>query len=499
MLRLLLVDDEPDVRKSLSQFLEKLGHKVTTAASGLDGLREFHTGSYDLVITDIRMPGMDGLELLRRIKEVERSAVDVIVITGHGDMDNAIRALKYGAFDYLQKPLNVRELAITLERVEQYRALQENYARLKEEFHQRVAQEVRAYRGAAERLREAYLRELGLGDLAVFSDAMRRVVDLAERYSGDRSIPVLIEGETGTGKELIARYIHYYAHAEAERPFVALNCAAVSQELFEAELFGHEPGAYTGATSTGRMGKLEAANGGSIFLDEIGEMPLACQVKLLRAIEQKRFYRVGGVKEIPVDVRIISATNKDLEEEVKAGRFRADLFYRINVGFIRIPPLRERRASIVPLAIQFAQKAFSRRGRRFGGFTPEAEEFLASLSWPGNVRQLKNAMERLAVLGPWDRVDRGDLAFLKEDTHHFGVSSENRPILGRDPFDLPGDGLDLEALNRQIILKALERFGGNQTKTAQYLGISRRVLQGRLQRMRRSDHSAPSGAKGTEG
>jgi len=490
MLSLLLIDDEPDVRKSLSNFLEKLGHKVKSATNGLEGLREFHSGDFDLVITDIKMPGMDGIELLRRIKEIERSTVDVIVITGHGDMDNAIKALKYGAFDYLQKPINVRELAITLERIEQYRKLQENYATLKKNFQERVEQEVKEYRGSAERLRKAYLEELGLADLVVFSDPMRQVVELAEKYSLDRSIPVLIEGETGTGKELLARYIHYYGRAAIKEPFVAINCAAISGELFESELFGYEPGAFTGASPTGRMGKLEVASGGTIFLDEVAEIPLGFQAKLLRALEQKRFFKVGGTKEIPVDVRVISATNKDLRQEVKSGRFRQDLYYRINVGYIRIPPLRERRESIVPLAVHFAQQAFSKRGKKFEGFTSRAERFLCSLEWPGNVRQLKNAMERLAVLESWGFIDRENLSFLEEEDGAQSIDA-TRPVLGRDHFDLPEEGLDLEALNYQIIFKALERFKGNQTKTAKYLGISRRVLQGYLERARKRQGAGP--------
>jgi DNA-binding NtrC family response regulator len=483
---ILLVDDEPDVRKSLSGFLSKLGHRVMGAANGLDGLREFHSQPFDLVITDIRMPGMDGLELLQRIKEIERSLVDMIVITGHGDMDNAIKALKYGAFDYLQKPVNVRELAITIERSAEYRRLRDNYAQLKAEFTERVESETRACRGAAEQLRSAYLREIGLGDLVIRSGAMRKVIDLAERYSADRSVAVLIEGETGTGKELVARYTHYYAGGSAYAPFVAINCGAIAQDIIETELFGHEAGAYTGATPTGRMGKLEAADGGTLFLDEIGEMPFSTQVKLLRALEEKRFYRVGGVKEVPVDVRVISATNKDLREELAARRFRQDLYYRINTGVIRIPPLRERREAIVPLAQHFVNRAALRKGKRFGGFTPAAEQFLTAFDWPGNVRQLKNVMERLALLGPWDQADAGDLSPLLETGSRSVPTLERPSVLGQDAFDLPEDELDLERLNGEIIRRTLQRFGGNQTRAAQYLGLSRRVLQGKLKKLDRA-------------
>ena len=482
-MNILLVDDEADVRKSISRFLEKLGHVVTCASDGMEALREFHLREINLVITDIRMPEIDGLELLRRIKVIEKSPVDVIVVTGHGDTTSAIRALKYGAFDYLQKPVDVRELAIVIERSAAYLTLRNNYRHLKQEFQERVHSETQAVRGEAERLREAYLEEVGLDGLGVYSDAMRRVVAHAEKYSTDRGIPVLIEGESGTGKELIARYIHFFGAGSAILPFVAINCGAISQELFEGELFGHDAGAYTGATTRGQIGKIEAANGGTLFLDEIGELPPGVQVKLLRVLEDKKLYRLGSIKEIPVDIRIISATNKDLHREVEAKRFRLDLFYRVNMGHIRIPPLRERQADIQPLAIRFAERAARRRGLKFDGFTPAAEKFLYSFDWPGNVRQLKNAMERLVLMQVSDRADLEDLAFIRDDATVPEKPAAIAPILADGDFKLPEAGLDIEAFNRKIIRMALEKHGGNRTKTANYLGISRRVLEGRLKKL----------------
>jgi DNA-binding NtrC family response regulator len=482
-LNILLIDDEADVRKSLSRFLEKLGHAVTCAADGMEALREFHSREINLVITDIRMPEIDGLELLRRIKVIEKSPVDVIVVTGHGDTTSAIKALKYGAFDYLQKPIDVRELAIVIERSAAYVALRNKYRLLKQEFQERVGIETQAARGEVERLREAYLEEVGLEGLGIYSEAMRRVASQAEKYSTDREIPVLIEGESGTGKELIARYIHFYGGRSAVAPFVAINCGAISQELFEGELFGHDPGAYTGATTRGQMGKIESANGGTIFLDEIGELPPGVQVKLLRVLEEKKLYRLGGIREIPVDIRIISATNKDLDREVDEKRFRLDLFYRVNMGHIRIPPLRERREDIPPLAFRFAERASRRRGQKFGGFTPAAEKFLFSFSWPGNVRQLKNAMERLVLMQVSDCADVDDLAFIRDGAAIREKQASGAPVPGSGDFHLPEEGLDIEKLNRKIIRMALEKHGGNRTKTANYLGMSRRVLEGRLKKL----------------
>ena len=482
-MNILLIDDEEDVRHSLSNFLKKLGHEVLCAKDGKEGLKIFHEREIDLVITDIRMPGMDGLELLKRLKQVQRSPVMGIVITGHGDMGNAIKALKYGAYDYLQKPINVRELAITIERAIEYSTLRKKYLQLKSTFHKRITKETEALRGTAEHFREAYLQEVGLGEMQVCSDAMSRVINLAEKYSRDRIVPILIEGESGTGKELIAKLIHYYGQPEVKKPFIPINCGAISQELFEGELFGHEPGAYTGATPKGQIGKIEAANGGTLFLDEIGEMPFKLQVKLLRVLEEKFFFRLGGVREVSVDVRVISATNKDLQVQVQKGLFRLDLFHRINIGFIRIPPLRERQDDILPLARHFVRGAFSRRGKQFDTFSPEAENLLQSSPWPGNVRQLKNAMERLSILTPNVHLDVEDVSFITENQSENTLNIETIPVSAQKTFQLPQSGFDIEAFTSQIIREAFKKNGNNKTQTAKYLGISRRVLEGRLKKM----------------
>jgi two-component system, NtrC family, response regulator AtoC len=481
-MNILVIDDEPDICQSLAGFLNRLGHSVTCAQNGAEGLKLYHQHDFQLIITDVRMPVMDGLELLKRIKTIERAAVDVIVFTGHGDMDNAIKALQYGAFDYLQKPVNVRELAIAIDRSAEYAALRKNYLLLKNDFKNQVDKEIHICQGEAERLRQAYLDEIGLNKLYVFSDGMRRILSQAEKYSSDRSVSVLIEGESGTGKELIARYIHHFNPKSHLTPFVPINCGALSESLIEDELFGHESGAFTGATKHGRKGKLEAASGGTLFLDEIGEMSISLQIKLLRVLEDRHIYRLGGIKEIPIDIRVICATNKNLQDEVTKGNFRLDLFYRIGVGSIKIPPLRQRPESILPFAIRFAERAFKRQGKQFEKFSPEAETFLKKNSWPGNVRQIKNTMERIALLKSDGFIDIPDLSFVESGDQKIVPEDASEVLRPTDDMELPDNFFNIESFNRSITKRALEKFSGNQSKTSEYLCISRRQLQGRIKK-----------------
>lgn len=482
-MKILLVDDEKDIKKSLSNFIKKLGHKVYCAENGRQGLELFNIESFDLVITDMCMPEMDGLELMRRIMKIRKSVIDIIVITGHGDMENAIKALRLGAWDYLQKPIDVRELAIVINRSMEYAQLRKKYLKLKNSCGQEIESKIQTLKAAAEYYRDAYFKEVGLADMQIYSEEMRKIADLAEKYSSDRSMPVLIEGESGTGKELISRRIHHSEVDAVSRPFVAINCGAISQELFEGELFGHEGGAYTGATLKGRIGKLESANGGTVFFDEIGEMPKSFQVKLLRVLESWRLYRVGGTKEIPIDIRIISATNKELVKEVETGRFRLDLYHRISMGFIRVPSLRERQEDIIPLAYHFAHMAFARRGKKFNRFSTNAKAWLKAYPWPGNVRELKNIMQRVSLLSSNESLDMTDIISVMDDTPSNNILQSPENVLGKTPFILPSDELNLETFNFEIIRQALEKHGNNRTRTAQYLGISRRMLQGRIIKM----------------
>jgi len=483
-MNILLIDDEEDVRTSLSRFLNKLGYSVKCASNGASGLREFHLNEYDLVITDLRMPEVDGIEFLKRVKKIEKSPVDVFVITGHGDKDNAVKSLKYGATDYFEKPLDIRKLAEAIKRhaeVRQQLEIVPNTAQTYQASRIRSSARIANAKGGTG-IDGNTERAL---NLKIYSESMRKVIEQSAEFARERSISVLIEGETGTGKDLVARYIHSRDECGSKKPFININCGAIPESLFEGELFGHEQGAYTGASPNGQKGKLETANHGTIFLDEIGDLPLNLQVKLLRAIESKSFFRVGGTKEVKVDVRFISATNKDLREQVKENKFRSDLFYRINIASIRVLPLREQKESILPFAIYFLKRYMSQYNKNPDGFSPDAEKYLLLHPWLGNVRELKNAMAHLALICDSPIVDVEDLSAVLDGAVRESSAPKARGeklILGHDNFNLPSQSLELEDLNMKIIQRALEINGGNVTRTAQYLGLSRRVLQGRLKK-----------------
>jgi two-component system, NtrC family, nitrogen regulation response regulator NtrX len=380
MARILIVDDETSIREILRQLFEYEGHEVEMASSGAEALKRIDTAEPDVVFLDVKMPGMDGLDALARIKEAA-PGLQVVMISGHGTIDTAVEATRRGAFDFLQKPLDTDRLLVTLRNVLERKGL---------------SQSVEALRSEVESRHEI------VGD----SFQLRQVLERLERVA-PTDARVLITGENGTGKELVARALHRLSRRR-DRPFVEVNCAAIPSELIESELFGHMKGSFTGAVQD-RPGKFEQADGGTLFLDEIGDMSLAAQAKVLRALEEGKVTRVGGQKPRAVDVRVVAATNKDLEEEIQEGRFRDDLFYRLNVVPIHVPPLRERREDIPLLVNHFTRMMAQKEGLPQRVFTPEAVDRMRELDWPGNVRELRNTVERLLILSPGDQVTLADV------------------------------------------------------------------------------------------
>jgi len=481
-MRILLVDDEASSRESVAQFLDELGHQVSQCSNGREALSLFSASPFPMVLSDIYMPKMNGLELLKKLKALpQRENTDIVILTGHGDVKTAIEALRSGAYEYLQKPVNVGELASIVDRIAEHQTLLSENRALTKHFDLKVEEVTQEMNQELIHLRRAYAESVGLGNIHIFSQAMKRVVELAHKFHSDRSISVLIEGETGTGKELVARLIHYGA-GNVSGPLVEINCSAISPELFENELFGHEPAAFTGADKKGSKGKLEVACGGTLFLDEIGDMPLTMQPKLLRVLQEKEFYRVGGTKKIKADIRVVCATNHDLLGMVEKGLFRQDLYYRLNVAQVNIPPLRERKEAIAPLALCFQEECSTRKQSRLTKLSAEAITLLEAHSWPGNVRELKNVIERVMLFNDDPTIGPESFFFLKRKGSVSAASSD--PLLlesGR--FCLPEDGFDIEAINAEIIQKALRMHQGNKTRTAVYLGITRHVLLSKLRKI----------------
>jgi len=436
--KILIVDDELSVRKSLEEWFREDGFQVETAEDGEAALKKLAAGPFDIMVIDLKMPGMDGITLQKRVREIDRDAT-IVILTAYASVETAVEALKQGAFDYLTKPVDPDDLSHVVRNALRQKELAEENLRLKEK-----------------------VSELSLPTpIIAESPKMHHVLDLL-RTVAETDSTVVIRGESGTGKELIARAIH----AQSRRryfPIVAVNCGSIPETLLESELFGHEKGAFTGAQYR-RKGKIELAHGGTLFLDEIGDISPKMQIDLLRVLETKRFTRLGGDQEVTSDFRLVCATNKDLEKLVEEKAFREDLYYRINVFTIQLPPLRERAGDILPLARHFVQKYARAMAKPAMEFSPEAEALMLAYRWPGNVRELENAVERAMVIGKGPAIRPADL-----------------PLAVDGPASNPKD-LSLEALEKQHIERVLAQHGGNVTRSAQVLGIDRATLYHKIKR-----------------
>jgi two-component system, NtrC family, response regulator AtoC len=448
--RVLVVDDERLIRWSLEQMLEKSGYAVEAAVDGTSALAAVRSDSPDLVLLDLKLPDIDGLQVIKQIKE-SHPWIQVVIMTAYSDVSTAVEAMRLGAYDYIPKPIDFDNLVVTL----------------------RNAREAQQLRRKVEFLRQKHINPYRFDRVIGKSRAIQDVVALAQKVSASGATMVLIQGESGTGKDVLAKALHYES-ARAEEPFMEITCTAMPETLLESELFGHERGAFTDA-KVQKRGLLELAHGGTLFLDEIGDMAPTLQGKLLRVIEERRFRRVGGTKDIGVDIRIVAATNRDLRAAVKEGIFRKDLYYRLQVVTITAPPLRERREDIPLLAQHFLEhfsREFKKRALRL---TPPVVRLLTQYDWPGNVRELRNVIERAMILA-----DEGDLApadLPPEITAHTDDSPREEPS-----FPLPGYGIRLETVERDFVRQALELTHGNQTQAARLLGLTRDELRYRVKK-----------------
>ena len=464
MVKILLADDDTDIRTSVADFLREAGYEVREAQNGSEALALYKSGHYEMVMSDLRMPRLSGIGLLKEIRKINRKpAPDVVLFTGQGDMESAIEALRLGAYDFVLKPLNIEELASLTARIYEHQTLLNENSRLRSN------------------LKKIAWKTAGLDEAGFFSVTMKNLAQQALRYHEDRSIPVLIQGETGTGKEVMARLIHF-GEEGVEAPFVAINCAAITPSLFESELFGYEGGSFTGSRNQGQKGKLDLAGGGTLLLDEIGELPAELQAKLLRVIEAREYFRVGGLTKMRTDIRIIGATNQDLTERVNQGLFRRDLYFRLKGGVLEIPPLRKRPEDIVALAALFLERLSREKGKRFSRLSAETQARLLAYEWPGNVRELHNVIE-------WTIFMHNDVEM---KPHHLpgGLMNQSETDVHGDNLILPGGVFSLDNHIHGIVEQALRIHGGNKKKTAEYLQISRRSLYTYLEHINARDENS---------
>lgn len=438
----LIVDDERNTREGLARALRRK-YNILLADSGMAALEVLKTQRPDAVLTDLRMPGMDGMTLVKRILSSDAQPV-CILLTAYGNVETAVEAMKAGAYDFLTKPVNLDRLEVLLKRAIQTKNLEASNRQLKQELDAKY----------------------GMDNIIGHSPAMQAVFDTIKQVAPSRAT-VLISGESGTGKELVAHALHRLSN-RVTHSFIAVHCAALSDNLLESELFGHERGAFTGATET-RKGRFELADGGTLFLDEIGEIEPATQVKLLRVLEERNFERVGGMEKIEVDTRLLVATNRNLRRMVEEGTFREDLFFRLNVVQITLPPLRERRDDIPLLLNHFLKEFCQENAKQIEGFTPEALDGLIKYLWPGNIRELRNVMERMVVLSRGDKLTLRDLPSEIKDGS--AALKTTGPLRG---------ATSMQDAEKKMIMQALDDHQGNRTRAAEQLGISRRTLHRKL-------------------
>ncbi len=448
---ILIVDDEPLVRRSLSELLTLSGYAVSTAGDGKEALELLKTYTADVVITDIKMPQMSGIQLLKEIKSTN-SDIPVILITGYGSIESAVEAMREGAYDYVTKPIVDTEIKIVIERLIKQRQLQEENIKLKEQL--------------------SISRRERFHNIVGKSQKMQKIYTLIEAITQTRAT-VLIHGESGTGKRLIAHAIHKYNEQERDKPFIEVSCGALTETLLESELFGHVKGAFTGAIKD-RVGRFELANGGTIFLDEIDAFSPALQVKLLRVLQEGEFERVGDTSTVKVDVRVIAATNQNLQDLISQGKFRTDLYYRLNIISIEVPPLRDRKEDIPLLVDEFIKKHAKHINKKIEGISDEALSILMDYNWPGNIRELENVIERATILSKGTVITPLDFPdFLSIIEQEESLATVNNNLRLKDALQSP---------ERELISRALESVGWNRNEAAKLLGINRTTLYKKMRK-----------------